>query len=221
MKSETLRRMWALCAGALIFAAGSSARAQDAGGMACLNDIDCPDPACGGQVCDYSKGAICVPAGAAKKGMDGWCTTERLQVQGHGGEVRGMLYARSRFPRMHHRAAARAELADLRQPARVVRQRPALLETRRPLLPLPTAVVAPSRAPRLQVSARRACSSVSVPSPSALVADAARPDRAHRNTTKSGGDYKELALCPAGRTSSGHETALFGRSTSRSRLWSL
>src|SRR4051812_15509723 len=78
MKSETLRRMWALCAGALIFAAGSSARAQDGGGkMACVNDPDCPTATCGGDVCQYGAvGQFCVPAGTDKKGHDGWCTTD-------------------------------------------------------------------------------------------------------------------------------------------------
>ena len=136
MKSETLRRMWALCAGALIFAAGSSARAQDAGGMACLNDIDCPEPACGGQVCDYNKGPSCTAAGAAKKGMDGWCTTvDDCKCKGTGRHVQWLSTARSRFPKMHHLAAARAELADLRQLALVVRQRLAPLETRPPAAP--------------------------------------------------------------------------------------
>jgi len=77
MKSETLRRMWALCAGALIFAAGSAARAQEGGVAECVNDIDCKgDMTCGGPVCQYgATGQKCVPAGTDKKGMDGWCTT--------------------------------------------------------------------------------------------------------------------------------------------------
>jgi len=44
--------------------------------MSCLNDIDCPEAACGGQVCDYNKGMTCQPAGGAPKGSDGWCTTD-------------------------------------------------------------------------------------------------------------------------------------------------
>jgi hypothetical protein len=74
MKSNTLRQMWALFAGALIFAAGSTARAQDAGG--CVNDVDCPDKTCGGQVCDWTQSPMaCRAPDATKKGMDGWCTT--------------------------------------------------------------------------------------------------------------------------------------------------
>jgi hypothetical protein len=80
MKSENFRKLWALSAGALIFAAGQSAFAQDAAARAeagaCVNDPDCPDKACGGQVCDYTKGPACVPAGTGTKGMDGWCTTD-------------------------------------------------------------------------------------------------------------------------------------------------
>ena len=42
---------------------------------ACVNDIDCPDTACGGQVCSYAGATpTCVPAGTGQKGMDGWCT---------------------------------------------------------------------------------------------------------------------------------------------------
>jgi MYXO-CTERM domain-containing protein len=41
----------------------------------CVNDVDCPDTACGGQVCDYSSGTpTCMPAGTGSKGSDGWCT---------------------------------------------------------------------------------------------------------------------------------------------------
>jgi hypothetical protein len=78
MKSETLRRMWALFAGALIFAVGSTARAAD-GGPAdeCQVDKDCPgDPGCGGPVCDWYVDPThhkCVAAGGKKAGSDGWC----------------------------------------------------------------------------------------------------------------------------------------------------
>jgi MYXO-CTERM domain-containing protein len=63
----------------LLFA--SSALAE---GEACYNDTDCPNPACGGDVCNWSKTAAkadgqkifyCQPAGRVAKGMDGWCTT--------------------------------------------------------------------------------------------------------------------------------------------------
>jgi len=77
MKSETLRRMWALCAGALIFAVGHAAQAQDASADECQVDTDCPgDKSCGGPVCDWyvsPAGHKCVPAGSKKAGSDGWC----------------------------------------------------------------------------------------------------------------------------------------------------
>lgn len=76
MKSKTLRHTWALFAGALIFAAAGSARAQDAA-AACINDPDCPDMTCGGQVCQYgADGQKCVPAGTGPKKMDGWCSSD-------------------------------------------------------------------------------------------------------------------------------------------------
>jgi hypothetical protein len=72
--------MWALFAGALIFAAGSTARAADGGGGSadeCQVDKDCPgDTSCGGPVCDWYVDPThhkCVPAGGKKQGMDGWC----------------------------------------------------------------------------------------------------------------------------------------------------
>jgi MYXO-CTERM domain-containing protein len=41
---------------------------------ACVNDIDCPEPACGGQICDWlHDGLTCQPAGRYPKGQDGWC----------------------------------------------------------------------------------------------------------------------------------------------------
>jgi len=42
----------------------------------CQNDTDCPNAACGGQVCDYTMNLTCQPAGVATKGSDGWCTTD-------------------------------------------------------------------------------------------------------------------------------------------------
>ena len=58
------------------FAALGWTRAASA--MACVNDTDCPNSACGGQVCTYSNTAApaCNPAGTGPKGMDGWCTTD-------------------------------------------------------------------------------------------------------------------------------------------------
>lgn len=54
-------------------------------GQACYNDTDCPNPACGGLVCNWTKQApspdgikifYCNAAGTSPKGMDGWCTTD-------------------------------------------------------------------------------------------------------------------------------------------------
>ena len=47
---------------------------------ACVNDTDCPDAQCGGQICDWSKlpqtPQTCTPAGTQPQGTDGWCTTD-------------------------------------------------------------------------------------------------------------------------------------------------
>jgi MYXO-CTERM domain-containing protein len=45
---------------------------------ACVNDNDCPNAACGGEVCTYSNtgATMCNPAGTGPAGQDGWCTTD-------------------------------------------------------------------------------------------------------------------------------------------------
>lgn len=50
--------------------------AREASALSCVNDIDCPNPACGGEVCDWTKQLTCQPAGGAEAGKDGWCTTD-------------------------------------------------------------------------------------------------------------------------------------------------
>lgn len=74
MRSE--RRQWkwllmtAVVAGVGLFAARDAA-AQ------CTNDDDCPDSACGGQICDWnSTPHKCIAAGTGSggKGKEGWCT---------------------------------------------------------------------------------------------------------------------------------------------------
>ena len=54
-------------------------------GSPCYNDVDCPNPACGGQVCDWTRQSAtpigekvfyCRAAGGAPRGQDGWCTTD-------------------------------------------------------------------------------------------------------------------------------------------------
>jgi len=71
MKTATALKCLAIAGALSIVMVSSRAEAT-----ACLNDIDCPEPACGGQVCDYNKGMTCQPAGGAAKGSDGWCTTD-------------------------------------------------------------------------------------------------------------------------------------------------
>jgi MYXO-CTERM domain-containing protein len=52
-------------------------------GEMCFNDTDCPNPACGGDVCDWGTKHpmgtdalpyTCVAAGTDPKGQDGWCS---------------------------------------------------------------------------------------------------------------------------------------------------
>jgi len=71
MKTATALKCLAIAGVLSIVMVSSPAKATS-----CVNDIDCPDPACGGQVCDYTKGLTCQPAGGAPKGSDGWCTTD-------------------------------------------------------------------------------------------------------------------------------------------------
>ena len=44
--------------------------------LTCTNDVDCPEPACGGQVCQWGAAHTCVPAGTDAVGTDGWCTVD-------------------------------------------------------------------------------------------------------------------------------------------------
>jgi len=64
----------------------SSTQAVVALPASCFNDTDCPNQACGGEVCNWNlispnpsdpnKPYVCNPAGSAPKGTDGWCTTD-------------------------------------------------------------------------------------------------------------------------------------------------
>ena len=72
MKRDAIAIRCSALAGLVCLLASGGARAQS-----CVNDIDCPDAACGGQVCDYSTGTpTCKAAGSQPKGMDGWCTQD-------------------------------------------------------------------------------------------------------------------------------------------------
>ncbi|MEO5767071.1 MAG: MYXO-CTERM sorting domain-containing protein [Polyangia bacterium] len=64
--------MFSSVLGAGLFAARTAS-------AACTNDIDCPNAACGGDICDWSvndPAHECKPAGMHPKGEDGWCTTD-------------------------------------------------------------------------------------------------------------------------------------------------
>ena len=74
MNRLTTATRWSILAAMGCFlAASGSARATS-----CLNDVDCPNSACGGEVCDfYSDPTLtCKPAGTQPKGMDGWCSSD-------------------------------------------------------------------------------------------------------------------------------------------------
>jgi hypothetical protein len=46
-------------------------------GATCTIDTDCPTPACGGEVCQWSASAHnCVAAGTDPQGTDGWCNVD-------------------------------------------------------------------------------------------------------------------------------------------------
>lgn len=62
----------------ILAALGCVLAAGNARATTCVNDVDCPNPACGGEVCDYiaDPTLTCKPAGTQPKGMDGWCTTD-------------------------------------------------------------------------------------------------------------------------------------------------
>lgn len=78
----SLRRSVATLVGSVALLVAPAAFAV---GEQCFNDTDCPNPACGGDVCDWSmmhpmavmndpKPYTCVAAGNKPKGMDGWCS---------------------------------------------------------------------------------------------------------------------------------------------------
>ena len=77
-----LRRTLATLLGSVTMLAASAAFAE---GEACYNDDDCPNPACGGDVCNWAKSAAkpdgrkffyCQAAGQEPKGTDGWCESD-------------------------------------------------------------------------------------------------------------------------------------------------
>ena len=72
MKRHAIAIRCSVLAALVCLLASGGARAQS-----CVNDVDCPDATCGGQVCDYSTGSpTCISAGSQPKGTDGWCTQD-------------------------------------------------------------------------------------------------------------------------------------------------
>ncbi|HVT07711.1 MAG TPA: JDVT-CTERM domain-containing protein [Polyangia bacterium] len=73
MNGRAMTIRWSILA-----ALGCVLAANRAEAMACVNDVDCPEPACGGQVCDYiaDPTQTCKPAGTQPKGSDGWCSKD-------------------------------------------------------------------------------------------------------------------------------------------------
>jgi hypothetical protein len=65
------RFKWLAVAGVL----GAALLVSRAAAAQCTNDDECPDSACGGQICDWTMGRTCQPAHPDKQGTDGWCTT--------------------------------------------------------------------------------------------------------------------------------------------------
>jgi len=72
MKRRAIAIRCSVLAALVCLLTSGGARAQS-----CVNDVDCPNAACGGEVCDYSTGTpTCKAAGSQPKGMDGWCTQD-------------------------------------------------------------------------------------------------------------------------------------------------
>jgi MYXO-CTERM domain-containing protein len=80
-RSNGIKVAFLAAAAVVLLAAG----ARDAA-AACTNDDDCPNPACGGDVCTWdTRGMTCEPAGGKPAGQDGWCTTnEDCKCKGEG-----------------------------------------------------------------------------------------------------------------------------------------
>ena len=70
--ARSIRSAGIVFAGLLCFAGARSAQAQS---PACMVDADCPNSACGGDVCTHTSGSFaCNEANTqAGKGFDGWC----------------------------------------------------------------------------------------------------------------------------------------------------
>ena len=87
--ARPLRSAGILFAGLLCFAGGRSAQAQS---PACMVDSDCPNSACGGDVCTHTSGAFSCNAAntEAGKGFDGWCADADGNAQDEICKCRGL-----------------------------------------------------------------------------------------------------------------------------------
>lgn len=67
---------------------------------ACTNDVDCPEPACGGQVCVWIA-QTCQPAGTAvSPSTDGWCTVDTdCKCNGMGAKCQGNICTFTKPPK--------------------------------------------------------------------------------------------------------------------------
>ncbi len=73
MNGRAISIKWSILAAlGCVLATAGNARAD------CVNDIDCPNPACGGEICDYvgNPAFTCKAAGSQPAGMDGWCSKD-------------------------------------------------------------------------------------------------------------------------------------------------
>ena len=77
--AHSIKSAGILFAGLMCFAGGRSARAQS---PACMVDTDCPNSACGGDVCTHTAGTFSCNAAntQAGRGFDGWCADEHDQA---------------------------------------------------------------------------------------------------------------------------------------------
>ena len=100
MKSETLRRMWALCAGALIFAAGSSARAQDRRPeWRASTTSTAPNRPVVVRFATTAKAPSACRLVVPRRAWTVGARRTRLQVPGLGSDVREQLYCKFTLPK--------------------------------------------------------------------------------------------------------------------------
>jgi hypothetical protein len=75
MTAFSLKKTCLIVMGLALLLVARTAAAQ----TSCVNDVDCPTAACGGDICDWADTAhpmTCKAAGTHPKGHDGWCTVD-------------------------------------------------------------------------------------------------------------------------------------------------